>query len=172
VAARQPQSSSNPQADPFSSNIQKAISAFKVAMPFVQKLLPLLDLHAPAAPKPQSAPSALVPNPAQTRAMVQEPVQSAHLVPIKESLNQLQLEQHELRDQITDQHASLKRVEDRLDMVRQATDRNTLEQQELMEDLKSVGIRVNIVTIVVLALLIISLLLNLILYLHIQRVLP
>ncbi|WP_420239774.1 hypothetical protein ACOBR2_09470 [Telmatobacter bradus] len=173
-AARQPQPSANPQAssDPFASNIQKAISAFKIAMPFVQKLLPLLDLRAPATPRPQSAPSALIPTPAQSVEVVREPAQSAHLAPIKESLNQLQQEQHELRGQMTEQNASLKRVEDRLDMVRQATDRNTLEQQELMDDLKSVGTRVNIVTIVMLAMLTLSLLLNLILYLHIQRVLP
>jgi len=38
-----------------------------------------------------------------------------------------------------EQNSSLKRVEDQLEMVREATDRNTLEQQELLEDLKAVG---------------------------------
>ena len=57
-------------------------------------------------------------------------------------------------------------------MVREATDRNTLEQQELMEDLKAVGNKVNMFALLVLALLIVSLLLNLFLFLHIQRVLP
>jgi hypothetical protein len=57
-------------------------------------------------------------------------------------------------------------------MVREATDRNTLEQQELLEDLKSVGNKVNIVAVIALGLLGISILLNLVLYLHIQRVLP
>ena len=57
-------------------------------------------------------------------------------------------------------------------MVREATDRNTLEQQELLEDLKTVGNKVNVVALIALGLLAISILLNLVLYLHIQRVLP
>ena len=57
-------------------------------------------------------------------------------------------------------------------MVREATDRNTLEQQELLEDLKGVGNKVNVYALVALALLVVSVLLNVILYLHIQRVLP
>jgi len=56
-------------------------------------------------------------------------------------------------------------------MVREATDRNTLEQQELLEDLKAVGGKVNLVAIIALGLLAISILLNVALYLHIQRVL-
>jgi hypothetical protein len=66
----------------------------------------------------------------------------------------------------------LKRVEDQLEMVREATDRNTLEQQELLEDLKSTGKKVNLVAAIVIGLLAISLLVNIALYMHIQRVLP
>jgi hypothetical protein len=47
-----------------------------------------------------------------------------------------------------------------------------LEQQELLEDLKAVGGKVNLVAIIALGLLAISILLNVALYLHIQRVLP
>jgi hypothetical protein len=57
-------------------------------------------------------------------------------------------------------------------MVREATDRNTLEQQELLEDLKTVGNKVNVYALFALGLLAVSILLNVILYLHIQRVLP
>jgi hypothetical protein len=57
-------------------------------------------------------------------------------------------------------------------MVREATDRNTLEQQELLEDLKTVGNKVNAFALIALALLALSVLLNVILYLHIRRVLP
>jgi len=87
-------------------------------------------------------------------------------------LKRIQTDHRELRSQIAEQNTSLKRVEDHLELVREATDRNTLEQQELMEDLKSVGTKVNVVTLAVLAMLLASMLLNLILYLHIQRVLP
>ncbi len=71
-----------------------------------------------------------------------------------------------------EQNTSLKRVQDQLEMVREATDRNTLEQQELLEELKSFGTKVKIVVIIALGLVVIGVLLNLVLYLHIQRVLP
>ena len=49
-------------------------------------------------------------------------------------------------------------------MVREATDRNTLEQQELMEDLKGVGSKVNVVAFIALGLLAISVIVNIVLY--------
>jgi hypothetical protein len=57
-------------------------------------------------------------------------------------------------------------------MVREATDRNTLEQQELLEDLKVVGNKVNLFAMIAMGLLALSVLLNIVLYLHILRVLP
>ena len=85
---------------------------------------------------------------------------------------ELQTQHLELRNQIVEQNTSIKRVEDQLELVREATDRNTLEQQELLEDLKGVGNKVNVYALFALALLVVSVLLNVILYLHIQRVLP
>jgi chromosome segregation ATPase len=84
----------------------------------------------------------------------------------------LQTQHRELRDQVMEQNTSLKRVEDQLEMVREATDRNTLEQQELMEDLKVVGSKVNIFALIALGLLAVSVIINVVLYLHIVRVLP
>jgi hypothetical protein len=78
----------------------------------------------------------------------------------------------QLRNQVVEQNSSLKRVEDQLEMVREATDRNTLEQQELLEDLKGVGNKLNLFAIIAMGLLAVSVLLNIILYLHILRVLP
>ena len=94
------------------------------------------------------------------------------LAPIQEGLLQLQTQHRELRDQFVEQNSSLKRVEDHLEMVREATDRNTLEQQELLEDLKAVGGKVNLVALIAIGLLAFSVLVNLLLYMHIQRVLP
>ena len=84
----------------------------------------------------------------------------------------MQIQQANLKDQLADQNTSLKRVEDRLEMVREATDRNTLEQQELIEDLKTISGRVNRMALLFLLLLVISVVLNIFLFLHIQRVLP
>ena len=141
------------------------MNALRVALPFVQRILPLLDGNIATTvsniltPRPQPAPAP-------------PPPPKVDLAPIQEGLAQLKTQQIELRDQITEQNSSLKRVEDQLEMVREATDRNTLEQQELLEDLKSVGSKVNIVAVIVIGLLTISILVNLLLYMHIQRVLP
>ena len=142
------------------SGMHRAINAIRSAIPIVQRLLPLLDgniatavanVFTPAAPKP--AP----------------PV---NLAPIQESVTELQVHHRELRDQVGEQTASIRKVEDQLHMVREATDRNTLEQQELMEDLRAVGHKVNMIALVALGLLAVSVVLNLVLYLHIERVLP
>jgi chromosome segregation ATPase len=87
-------------------------------------------------------------------------------------LAELQAGHRDLREQVMEQNGSLKRVEDQLEMVREATDRNTLEQQELLEDLKAVSNKMNTLAFIALGLLVVSVGLNIILYLHILRVLP
>jgi hypothetical protein len=57
-------------------------------------------------------------------------------------------------------------------MVREATDRNTLEQQELLEDLKTFSNKVKVVAVLAVGLLAISLLVNLVLLYHIKSVFP
>ena len=130
------------------------------------RFLPALNLmtpSAPAAPKPQQA---AVHQPVVVRAP------QVDLVPIEEGIHELQVQHGELRERIIEQNASIKRVEDQLDLVREATDRNTLEQQELFEDLKSVGMKVNVIALVLLVLLIASVTINVLLFMHLNRVLP
>jgi hypothetical protein len=155
-------------APPPTSTLQRAVNVLRVALPFVQKMLPLLDgnigtamaniLNPPPPPAPPAPPKPHVP-----------PVD---LAPLEAGVAELRTQQLELKAQVSEQNSSLKRVEDQLEMVREATDRNTLEQQELLEDLKSVGGKLNLVAIIALGMLAISILLNLALYLHIERVLP
>jgi hypothetical protein len=142
--------------------MDRAMSALRMAIPFVQKLLPMLDgnigtavsnILTPHAPPPQPHP----------------PV---NLEPIENGLAELRTQHRDLRIQMGEQNSSLKRVEDQLEMVREATDRNTLEQQELLEDLKTVGNKVNTFALFALGLLAVSIVLNVLLYLHIRRVLP
>ena len=144
--------------DPFSA-IQRALGAFK---PFVQRLLPLIDGNFTSAVANLLTPHPLSPPPAA----------KVDLTPIENGLTELQLQHSDLRGQVMEQNTSLKRVEDQLEMVREATDRNTLEQQELIEDLKAVSNKVNVFALLLMGLLVISFLLNLVLFLHIQRVLP
>jgi hypothetical protein len=154
-----PESSS----DDSSSGVQWAVGALRKAVPFVQRLLPLLDGHIASSVASLLTPQPSAPASAQT---------AVDLAPIEDGLVVLETQQRELRNQVAEQNTSLKRVEDQLDMVREATDRNTLEQQELFEDLKSVSNKVNLFALVALALLAVSVLLNVLLLLHLNRVLP
>ena len=146
------------------TGFQRAINAVRMALPLVQRILPLLDGNIGTAvsnfltpqPPPQPPP----------------PAPKVDLAPIHEDLAEIRTLHRNLRDQITEQNGTLKRVEDQLEMVREATDRNTLEQQELLEDLKTFSNKVKIVAIVAIGLLTLGVVLNLVLYLHIQRVLP
>jgi len=142
--------------------MQWILGAIKQAVPFVQRLLPLLDGQIATA----------VTNLAAARPHTSPPAPKVDLQPLEHGLAELHLQQRELKDQFFEQHNSFKRVEDQLEMVREATDRNTLEQQELIEDLKTMGNRVNLLAILFLGLLVVSVLLNVFLFLHIQRVLP
>lgn len=151
-----------PPPPPPATGFQRALGAIRTALPFVQKLLPLLEGNVASAVS-----NLLVPQP--PAAPAPPPVD---LSPLQQSITELQTKHRNLGEQVTEQNASLKRVEDRLEMVREATDRNTLEQQELLADLKSMGKKVNVVAAIAIGLLAISLLVNLILFMHIQRVLP
>ena len=144
------------------TSLKRAVSAIRAALPFVQRILPLLDGNIGTAVS-----NILTPHP-----QMPPPPPPVNLEPIEDGLAELQTQHRDLRNQILEQNSSLKRVEDQLEMVREATDRNPLEQQELLEDLKTVGNKVNAFALIALALLALSVLLNVILYLHIRRVLP
>ena len=142
--------------------MQRAVSMLRAALPFVQRLLPLLDGNIAS-----TVSSFLAPRPhAQA-----PPSAKLDLVPIEDGLAELQTQHQNLRDQVMEQNTSLKRVEDQLEMVREATDRNTLEQQELLEDLKAFGNKVKVVVIALL-LVAVGFVMTLALFLHMQRVLP
>jgi len=147
---------------PQSSGLQRAVRALRMALPYVQRILPLLDGNIATA----------VSNVLSPQQPSHPPAPPVDLEPVHQSMAELRTHQREMRIQVMEQNSSLKRVEDQLEMVREATDRNTLEQQELIEDLKTVGNKVNVFALVVLGLLAVSIILNLILFLHIQRVLP
>ena len=144
------------------SKLQRAAGIIRHAIPIVQKFLPLLDGNIATVVSNILRPAPAAP-PAAPR---------VDLAPLKEQIAELQSFHKELRERIVEQNNSLKHVEDRLELVREATDRNTLEQQELLEDLKSMGSKVNVVAAIAIGLLAISLLVNLALFMHIQRVLP
>ena len=138
---------------------QRAMAILKQAMPFVQKLLPLLEGNVASA----------IANVFAARPHHTAPVD---LMPVRHQVSELQVQQADLRNQVLEQNTAIKRVEDQLAMVREATDRNTLEQQELIEYLKAVANKVNLFAVLLFVMLIVSLVLNAALFLHIKQVLP
>jgi hypothetical protein len=151
-----------PAAAEESSNLQRAVNVLRSALPFVQRLLPLLDGNI----------ASTLGNLLQPHTQAHQPSAKLDLTPVEDGLAELRSQQHGLRLQVTEQNTTLKRVEDQLEMVREATDRNTLEQQELLEDLKAFGTKVKFVAIVALVLAAVGFFMTLALFLHIQKVLP
>jgi hypothetical protein len=144
------------------SSLQRTVSALRSFFPIVQRILPLVDGKIAAAAS----------NFFGHRAKASAPAPRVDVAPIAAGLADLRIQLSSLRDQVLKQNTSLKRVEDQLEMVREATDRNTQEQQELQEYLKTLGNKVKMVVILALGLVAIGFILNLILYLHIQHRLP
>jgi hypothetical protein len=165
---------SNPGANPISSpadpnapksGLQRALDAVRSTLPLVQKLLPLLDGNF------ATAISALVVPQLGHHPPAHPPQPPVNLEPVERGLAELRSGQRDLRGQVLEQVTSLKRVEDHLERVREATDRNTLEQQELVEDLRSVSNRVSTLAIVGLVLLVLSLAVNVFFLVQLQHIL-
>lgn len=141
------------------TNFQRTLGVVRGVAGVMQKILPLLDGNVASAVS-----NLLAPRPA--------PGAPANLTRMENALVKLHAEQREMRGQIGEQTASFKRVADQLDMVKEATDRNTLEQQELMDDLRRMRRKVAVFAWVGLGLLMVSIAVNVILFLHMQHVIP
>lgn len=89
----------------------RVLLQLRVLLPYLSKLVPLLDGSAQ-----------------QNTAQVHE---------MQHGLTEMQTGHREIRTQLQDQTVQMKRVEEQLERLRDTTERNTLEQQELIEDLKS-----------------------------------
>jgi hypothetical protein len=140
------------------SSIERAVKGVRMALPFVQKILPLLDGQVITT-------IAHLLGPRTTAAPV------VNLASVEGSLAELQTQQRKMREQLSEQNTSLQKVEDRLEMVREATDRNTLEQQELLEDLKSMRGKVTVLAVISILLLLVSVGINVVLFLYLRGIL-
>ncbi|UWZ83303.1 hypothetical protein [Occallatibacter riparius] len=140
--------------------MQRAMGLLKQAAPFVAKLLPLIEGNI------SNAVSNLL------AARPQPPAAPVDLTPLHNQLTEIQLQHNDLRSTVQEQTTGLKRVEDQLELVREATDRNTLEQQEFIEDLRAVSHKVSLIAVGLSILLVLSVVVNLVLYMYIKRVLP
>jgi hypothetical protein len=152
--------SAEPEDDP--TAMQRTLRVLSSALPLLQRLLPLLDGNVLGAVLNMLTPHGHA-------APAQKP---ADLGPLTGGLAELKNQHRELRVQMQEQGESLKRMADHLQMVREATDRNTLEQQDLIEELKTAGRKMNLVALAAFALLAGSIAVNVYLYIQIHRLLP
>jgi hypothetical protein len=145
------------------SVLLRAVQGVRAAWPYLQRLLPLLDGNVVTALSNllglKLGPSGPPPKPVD-------------LGPVEGGITELKTQQRELRSIVLDQDSLIKRLVEQLDQVREATDRNTSEQQDLIDELKTAGRKLNVVAFLAFALLAASIALNVVLYLQIHRLLP
>ena len=140
------------------SFFQQSLGALRMALPLMQKMLPLLEGNVATvvsnlmAPSPQGHPP--------------------DLTPLANALTKMHEEIAELRNGTAEQGALLKRVGDQVDLVKDAADRIALEQHEIVEDLHSLRKKVSVFAWLGLVLLVASIVLNVVLLLRVERLLP
>ncbi|MGB0062851.1 MAG: hypothetical protein WBP85_00260 [Terracidiphilus sp.] len=144
--------------------VQRAAGILRSALPLLQRLLPLLDGNF----------ATVVGNLLASRANAQAARSSSKLdlSPIEDGLAELRSQQHGLRLEVAEQNIALKAVEDQLELVREATSRNVLEQQETLEDLKALGNRIKTIAVIALLLAAASLATTVALFLRMNKMLP
>jgi len=142
--------------------MQRTVQTIRSALPILQRLLPLIDgnmlgaLAGMLAPHPQSQPIA-------------KPVD---LTQVENGLAELKKQQQELRGQLLAQDSAVGGLADLLERVREVTDRNSREQEDLIDELKASGRKMNVVAFFAFALLAASIAMNVVLYLEFHRLLP
>jgi hypothetical protein len=146
------------------TRMHRTANVIRAALPVVEALVAALDKSGGA---PMS--SALIPLPEVPAVLLPQPVD---LAPIDEKLGEIKTLHIELRDQIALQNASVNQISDHLEGVRQSTDRNTRRQQELIEELRSVGKKVNFIAVTALGMTAVCVALNVLLVLHVFKIIP
>lgn len=140
------------------SGFQRSVGAIRMVIPIVQKVLPLLDGNIASA-----VANLLTP---------QHRVEPVNLAPLENAVVKLHGENMELRNRMQEHNTMLKRVGDQLDLVKEATERNSIGQQELMDDLNSLRKKVRGFAWAAIVLLVTSIAVNVVLFLRVQRMIP
>jgi hypothetical protein len=137
------------------SGLQRAIGFVRTIAPFVQRALPLLDGNVASAVSNILAPRV--------------ETHQVNLEPIENAMTKMRKDHLELRLNLADQTTALKRVADQVGTLKDATERNALEQKGLAQDLQNLRSKVGIATWVGIGLLVISIVINILLFLRIQQ---
>ena len=141
-------------------NLQKAASVVRAVMPVVQKMLPLLDGNVAAV-----VANLLTPGSSASSARVD-------LQPIEHALAKLQVEQRELRGQLSDQASTIQRMHQQLSALRDSAERSEQQLEEMRNELASTRRRIRVFSWIAIGALVLSLLANILLALRLAHLLP
>ncbi len=130
---------------------------FKTALVIAQKMMPLLDGNVVTTVSNLLAPRVVA------------AASAKELATIESGLKTLNDSHRGLSDRVAEQNSAVKSLADRLDLVKEATDRNTLEQQEMMADARALRKKMVFFAWAGMALLVASVAMNLILLLRMMR---
>jgi len=140
--------------------MEKTVGVLRAILPIAQKFLPLLDGQVGTVVSNLIGPQ-------------NSPRQVANaLLPLHEGLAQLEKQHIELRAQVAGQNAALRQIEEQIETVRNLAEETAAEQEELAGILSKMRRRVNLFAVAGLVLLAAVVTLNVLLLVHIRRVLP
>ncbi|MGP8253719.1 MAG: hypothetical protein ACLQHF_16945 [Terracidiphilus sp.] len=142
------------------STLEKTVGVLRTILPLAQKFLPLIDGQIGTVVSnligPQTSPRQV----AQT------------VLPLQEGLAQLEKQHVELRTQVAGQSAALKLMDEQLETVMRLAEEAAEEQRNLTASLEKMRRKVNLVAIAGLVLLAAVATLNVVLFVHIRRIIP
>lgn len=137
------------------SGLQKAVGFVRFVAPVVQKVLPLLEGNVAMV-----VANLLAPRQQGSR---------ADLEPIESAVTKMRKDHVDLRLSVADQTAALKRIADQVEAVKGSMERNALETRELTRDVQQFRAKVSILAWVGLGLLVLSIGVNIVLFMQIRH---
>lgn len=135
--------------------LQRAIGFIRSAAPVLRKVLPLLDGNVVSVVS-----NVLGSGIGASR---------VNLEPLENAVTRMRKDHVDLRLNVADQTAALKRIADQVAAVRETTERNSAEQKGLARDIQALRVRISLVAWIGLGLLVVSIALNILLYLRMQQ---
>lgn len=132
------------------TGMQKAAGLVRAVAPLVQKVLPLLEGNVAMA-----VTNLLASRPASPR---------VDLEPLENAMTRMRKDHIDLRLSVADQNAAIKRVADQVETVKDAVDRAGAETKALDRDVQQLKSRVNVFAWIGLILLLLSVVMNIVLF--------
>lgn len=127
-------------------SIWRSLMHLKLLLPYIGKLLPILEGNFPGVLAPVQA--------NKVEKLDLSEIHSA-VATVNRGFLDLQAGNRDIRTQVQEQSTQLKRIDDQLLRLRESTERNTMEHQELVEDLRSASKLVRSLSTVMIVLMIV-----------------